>query len=56
MSGANRKLTTFRLTDECRRLLAELAEKRGVSQAAMIELLVREEAHKQAERELKLVA
>jgi predicted transcriptional regulator len=56
MSAGNRKLSTFRLTDECRRLLADLAERRGVSQAAIIELLVRDEAHKQAERELKVAA
>lgn len=56
MSAADRKLSTFRLTNECRRLLVELAEQRGVSQAAIIELLVREEAHKQVQRELKLAA
>lgn len=56
VSGADRKAVTFRLTAECRRLLAELAVKRGVSQAAIVELLVREEAQQQTERELKLAA
>jgi hypothetical protein len=50
------RLTNFRLTEECRRLLVMIAEKRGISQAAVIESLVREEAERITERELKLAA
>lgn len=50
------RLTNFRLTEECRRLLAMIAEKRGISQAAVIESLVREEAERVMDRELKLAA
>lgn len=50
------RLTNFRLTDECRRLLAMLSEKRGISQAAVVESLVREEAERVLDRELKLAA
>ncbi len=56
MSSADRKLTTFRLTEECRALLADLAKRRGVSQAAILELLVREESYKQNQRDLKIAA
>ncbi len=52
----NTKLTNFRLTEECRRLLAMLADRRGISQAAVVESLVREEADRVTERELKLAA
>ncbi len=38
------KITNFRLTEECRRLLGLLAEDKGISQAGVVELLVREEA------------
>ncbi len=50
------RLPNFRLTEECRRLLVMIAEKRGISQAAVIESLVREEAERITERELKLAA
>ncbi|WP_257657674.1 ribbon-helix-helix protein, CopG family [Parapedobacter lycopersici] len=42
-----KKSNTFRLTDECNDLLKKLSEKQGVSQAAIIEILVRDEAKKQ---------
>ena len=47
MERGTRKSITFRLTEECRRLLADLARERGISQAAVIELLVREAARKE---------
>lgn len=50
------RLTNFRLTEECRRLLVMLSEKRGISQAAVVESLVREEAERVMDRELKLAA
>lgn len=50
------RLTNFRLTEECRRLLAMLSAKRGISQAAVVESLVREEAERVLDRELKLAA
>jgi hypothetical protein len=50
------RLTNFRLTEECRRLLLRIAERRGISQAAVIESLVREEDARITERELKLAA
>ena len=48
MGDAERKAVTFRLTAECRRLLAELARVRGISQAAVLELRLREEARREA--------
>ena len=48
MTTAERKAITFRLTAECRRLLVELAQAKGVSQAAVLELLLREEARREA--------
>jgi hypothetical protein len=48
MGEPDRKAVTFRLTAECRRLLAELARARGISQAAVLELLLREEARREA--------
>lgn len=48
MGDAERKAVTFRLTAECRRLLAELARAKGISQAAVLELLLREEARREA--------
>lgn len=38
--------TSFRLTPEARRLLAAMAEKRGVSQGAILEQLIRDEAER----------
>lgn len=37
---------TFRLTEEARRLLAELAARQGVDKTAMMEILIREAAEK----------
>ena len=57
MSGDGRKVVTFRLTAECRRLLALLAQNRGISQAAVIEILVRDEAERRnLEAESKIAA
>ncbi len=39
----------WRLTDTCIKLLARLAHNRGISEAAMIELLVREAWEKEGE-------
>jgi len=39
-----KKATSFRITEEAQRLLMKLAEKYGVSQTAMLELLIREKA------------
>ncbi len=39
-----KKKTTFVFTDEGKRLLEELAKKYGVSQTAILEMLVREKA------------
>ncbi len=50
------RLTNFRLTEECRRLLVMLSQRRGISQAAVVESLVREEAERVMDRELKPVA
>ena len=35
------KAMTVRLTEEARRLLAELAEKQGVDKTAMLEIIIR---------------
>ena len=48
MNGSDRRAVTFRLTAECRRLLVELANAKGISQAAVLELLLREEARREA--------
>jgi hypothetical protein len=48
LDEADRKAVTFRLTAECRRLLVELARARGISQAAVLELMLREEARREA--------
>ena len=51
------RITNFRLTEECRRLLALLSEDKGISQAAVIELLVRDEARRtDVEAAVKLAA
>lgn len=52
-----KKLVAWRLTEECIALLQNMADKRGVSQAAIIEMLVRQEAEREEEeRQLKLAA
>ncbi len=54
---SDRKVVNFRLTGECRRLLEELALRRGIAKSAVIELLVREEARRDYwEIELKSAA
>ena len=42
----NKESTSIRLTPEAKRLLRELAKKLGVSQAAIMEMAVREFAEK----------
>ncbi len=44
MSKADAKTTSYRLTPEARRLLAALAEKKGISKTAVLEVLIRKEA------------
>jgi hypothetical protein len=41
---ADLKTMSFRLTPEARRLLAALAEKKGISMTAVLEVLIRQEA------------
>jgi DNA-binding Lrp family transcriptional regulator len=43
----NRQKTSFALTEEAKRLLAAISEKLGISQAAVLELLIRKEAKEQ---------
>jgi hypothetical protein len=45
-SGDGRTVFAFRSTAGCRRLLASLAQNRGISQAAALEILVRDEAER----------
>ena len=42
-----KKLSSIRYTPEAKRLLKRLSEKLGVSQAAVIELMIREKAKKE---------
>ena len=44
MKKAELKTMSFRLTPEARRLLATLAEKKGISMTAVLEVLIRKEA------------
>ena len=44
MSADGKKTVAFRLTAEARRLLALLAQNRGISQTAVLEILIRDEA------------
>lgn len=37
-------MTSFRLTEEARRLLAVLSERKGISMTAVLETLIRKEA------------
>ncbi len=41
-----KKAVSFRLSEEATRLLKELAEKNGLSQASMLEFLIRKESKK----------
>lgn len=56
MLPQGRKAVTFRLTEECRRLLLALAHDKGISQAAVLELLVRDEAKREGLIESKIAA
>ncbi len=47
MKDEGKKLTAFRLSAEARRLLGVLSEKLGVTQAAIVELAIREKAQKE---------
>ena len=49
-SGMKNK-ASFNLTDECRRLLKEMAQSHGVTQTAIIELAVREKAQREAKND-----
>lgn len=52
-----KKLVSWRLTEDAIELLANMAERRGVSQAAIIEILVRQEDEREKEeRQLKIAA
>jgi len=44
---SDKKSTSFRLTPEARRLLEVLALKFGISQTAVLELLIREKAKRE---------
>ncbi len=44
------KSVSFRLTEEARRLLAELAEKRGINMTSVLESLIREEAERRGSK------
>lgn len=57
MDEPNRKMVSFRLTEECRNLLSLIGRAKGISQSAVLELLVRDEADRlRLETELKLAA
>ena len=47
MTKKPKQQTAFRLTDEARALLASMAAKYGISQAAIVELAVREKAERE---------
>ena len=55
-SRPGRKMIAFRLTEECIDLLTEMANRRGISKTAMIELIVRDQARQDEESEVKLAA
>jgi predicted transcriptional regulator len=42
-----KQLTSMRLSPEAKRLLAKLAEALGISQAAVLELVIREKARRE---------
>jgi hypothetical protein len=46
MEDPNRKMISFRLTEEARKALAFIARYRGISQAAVLEQLIRDEAQR----------
>lgn len=43
----SKKPTSVRISDEAKRLLALLAQQKGITQAAVLELLIRESAKKE---------
>jgi len=47
MKDEGKKQTAFRLSAEARRLLGVLSEKLGVTQAAVVEIAIREKAQKE---------
>ncbi len=47
MKDEGKKQTAFRLSEEARRLLEVLSRKLGVTQAAIVELAIREKAQKE---------
>jgi len=47
MNGMKKNPTSIRLSDEGKRLLALMAEKLAVSQAAVLELAIREKAKRE---------
>jgi predicted DNA-binding protein len=46
-TATTKEATSIRLTPEAKRLLATLAEKNGVSQAAWMEMIIRKEARRE---------
>jgi hypothetical protein len=44
---SDRQQKNFKLTSDCRSLLAKLAERKGISEAAVVESAVRELAKKE---------
>lgn len=42
MENSTKKITSFRLSKECRDSLAELAERYGMTRTAVLELLVKD--------------
>lgn len=43
-----KKLTSVRLSSEAKRLLADLGKKLGISQAAVLEIAIREKAKRES--------
>jgi len=48
-----RKMISLRLTVQARRILERLAREQGISQAAVLEVLLRREASREASRETR---
>lgn len=51
-----KKLVAWRLTEYAIQAIQEMAAERGISQSAVIEILVREELQRREEQQLKLAA
>jgi predicted transcriptional regulator len=45
--ATDKKSTTYRLTDDARRMLVAMAERLGISQSAVLELAIREKAKRE---------